>query len=375
MKILSLGINDISNPVDGLPMYLSYFDKFMKEMGHTVLHIQLIVNWIEKDNGKVEVTQSPAGNRVINVYSPFLFDNSKSDVYKYTKLVGVVDRALSEFKPDLVFTHDWMDIPVLAMFKKKVPIIYFAHLFNIGLSKVLNTNLSDLMVQSETLGLNRIADRIICNSESEMNDISEIFPDTTPVSYWVHLGVDKDKYEYSPALDSNIILYLGRLDPQKGINFFLDSVGINKEELKRLGLKVYVAGDGFFFPQVARMDYNGDIKYLGQLRGDDKLKIMKEAKYMVFPSVYEPYGLSLNEGLSMGKICVATNVGGHKEQIKNNKNGFLVNKPEDIIKKIIKIEDSVNNRKLGKISKTARETANDIKEHFKVLWGLLNEIL
>jgi len=374
MRILSLGINDITQPVDGLPMYLSYFDEYCTKMGNKLLHINLIPNRIKKDDGKVEIKDLPiSGNRVINVYSPFLFFDDYSDVYKYIKAVGVYDRALIQFKPDIIFMHDWMFVPVVSMFKKKTPIVYFAHLFNIGLANVIGYEPSSLILNSETIGMNKYADVIICNSESEMNDINEKFPQTSGYSYWVHLGVDKQKYDYSPAVDSNVVLYLGRLDPQKGIAQMLEDFGKNEIKLKELGLELWIAGDGYHFPEVAKMHFNGQVKYLGQLRGGDKIEVIKKVKYMIFPSVYEPYGLSLNEGLSMGKICVATNVGGHAEQIKNNKNGFLV-KDFKLFEKIIELENK-NKKQLIKVMKMARETANNIEEHFKTLWRLLNEVL
>jgi len=83
---------------------------------------------------------------------------------------------------------------------------------------------------------------------------------------------------------------------------------------------------------------------------------------MVFPSLYESYGLSLNEGLATAKICVASGVGGHNEQIKNNKNGILV-KDGRYIKAIL---DTEQNPKLqGKIMKFGTMTAIDIQELFK----------
>ena len=52
---------------------------------------------------------------------------------------------------------------------------------------------------------------------------------------------------------------------------------------------------------------------------------ISKAKVMLFPSIYEPWGLSLQEGLSMGKICVANrSQSGHEEQIVDGENGFLL---------------------------------------------------
>ena len=375
MKILSLGVGNMLLPVDGLPMYMMYFNEYCSKLGHELLHINLVPSEVKEDDGKVEVKDLLNGSRVINVYSPFLFYNEYSDVYKYIKAVDIYRRVLDDFKPDIIFTHDWEFIPVIMMFERKVPVVYFLHLFYMGLADTIGFSLSPLMVNSEVMGLNDIADIIICNSKSELNDLVSMFPDIEKKSvYSIHLGVDKEKYSYSPNIDSKVILYLGRLVNQKGIEYMVKDFSENEDKIRELGLELWVAGHGDYFPRIAEMHFDGRLRYMNVLNGEGKITVMKRAKYMIFPSEYEPYGLSLNEGMAMGKICIATNVGGHVEQVKDGRNGYLVDNFR-LFEKIIELESEKSNDELLGISVNAREDANDISEHFKNLWEVLNRVL
>jgi glycosyltransferase involved in cell wall biosynthesis len=184
--------------------------------------------------------------------------------------------------------------------------------------------------------------------------------------------VDKIKYVSAPNLSGDTILYLGRLDAQKGIEGFFDEVVKYKDELAKAGLHVVIAGSGMSREKACVLDYDGVISYAGRLSGDDKMEAIKNAKYMVFPSLYEPWGLSLNEGLASGKICVASMTSGHFEQIKDKKNGIFA-KPGQFIQMILELEKNHGFQK--KLSSQAPGRARDIRQHFKDLGGLFHDLL
>lgn len=76
-------------------------------------------------------------------------------------------------------------------------------------------------------------------------------------------------------------------------------------------------------------------------------------------SVREGFGLVVSEAMWKEKVVIGGNVGGIKSQIKNGKNGFLVNSPEEAAERIVEVFQKTEMRK--KIEKAAKET---VRKHF-----------
>lgn len=376
MNVLSLGMNDIRKPVDGLPEYLRYMTKFFQGRGDKICHINLTLEKVNSEDG-VEVVDIAPNVKQILVSVPGFFQDEETDVFKYTLPTKVFLKVMRTFAPDLIIQHDWYFTPVLMGYDQPINVLYIVHLYSKGLNKILGNDgkgseTMALAEKSEVLGMVDIADYVVHNSSATREDVAEEIPQVDLKSSAIPLGVDKAVYKPMPNLGSKIILYMGRLDQQKGISQFLENVKANYETLKQNGFQVWVVGDGQEFEKPARFSVAGMIKMFGRLSDEEKMKALQAAEYMVFPSVYEPYGLALNEGLATGKICIASDLGGHKEQIKNKKNGILV-KDGKFMEAIFELESKPKLKE--KIIKNAPASANDIADHFKGLTEAINDFL
>ena len=90
---------------------------------------------------------------------------------------------------------------------------------------------------------------------------------------------------------------------------------------------------------------------------------MLKSQIMLATSQNEGLGLTVLEAMSLGVPVVASNHGGHKETIKNNKNGFLV-ELEDIDGYVDVIMKLYNNTSLkNKIIRNGKKT---IKEKYSL---------
>ncbi len=358
MRILSLGINYLETPPDGLPSYLADFNE----------HFNNVLN--------INVVPADGEDRLVNIYNNKVyyihekdFFKDGSDVYKYGKLVRAVNTAVNNFKPDITIFHDWMFAPVLNYIDIPSKKIYFCHLFNHGLARATDSYIVDVVKKSEIAML--AFDAIIANSEFTGQEIQKTFGEDTPPVFAVRLGVNKNFYTQAKNLTSKKILYFGRLTAQKGTKLLLQNFLEREEELKKLGLTLEIMGDGDMLEDVARLHFLGKLNYLGLVVDKNKKReIIAQAKYCVFPSVYEPYGLALNEALAMGKVCIATKVGGHMEQIRHGHNGVLEN--EDFFGVITELENKL--KVCNKLADNAVKEASDIKEHFKELEEVLGGI-
>lgn len=123
--------------------------------------------------------------------------------------------------------------------------------------------------------------------------------------------------------DTKNILYVGRLEPFKGV---LDLIEII-ERLKDPNIRLIIIGNGSLARKVQCYPF---VKYLGQLDNEELLKYYNIADVFVFPSKNESYGLALMEAIHCGTKCIAFKPDGKKyltmsdEMIQHGVNGYLV---------------------------------------------------
>ncbi|HEC70007.1 MAG TPA: glycosyltransferase [Candidatus Omnitrophica bacterium] len=123
--------------------------------------------------------------------------------------------------------------------------------------------------------------------------------------------------------------YIGRISPVKGVEYFIGAVN----ELVRdyPGLKAYIVGEAskkhlaykeFLQKKVKKLGLSENIRFLGKT---DPRKILEEIHFLVLPSLIpESFGRVIIEAQAKGVVCVATDLGGPKELIKDSQTGFLV---------------------------------------------------
>ncbi|MDS9466200.1 glycosyltransferase [Paracoccus sp. MBLB3053] len=122
------------------------------------------------------------------------------------------------------------------------------------------------------------------------------------------------------------VLFMGRLDPQKGVHRLVEIY--NGLALRAPSIQLSIAGQsvineaggGFGFPKHTRM--------LGAVRGPEALtELLAETDVVVLPSLYEGLPLSVLEAQRCGVVVIATDVGAMREAIEDGSNGFVM--PEE----------------------------------------------
>lgn len=120
------------------------------------------------------------------------------------------------------------------------------------------------------------------------------------------------------------LLYVGRLEPHKGIEDMLEAFA----ELVRTvpEARLLIAGDGSLRDRVARAaaDCPG-IRYLGRLAGDELGKAYALADIALVPSRFEPWGLVVNQAMAAALPVIATDcVGSAPDLIRDGSSGIVV---------------------------------------------------
>jgi glycosyltransferase involved in cell wall biosynthesis len=119
---------------------------------------------------------------------------------------------------------------------------------------------------------------------------------------------------------STRFLFVGRFIERKGLDVLLDAFG------RVDGGELWLVGDG---PQrgsaEAAAARDPRIRLLGHLQGDPLEAAYRESDVLVVPSLYEPWGLVVHEGLAHGlPVIVTDQVGAGDDLIDRGTNGFVV---------------------------------------------------
>lgn len=129
-------------------------------------------------------------------------------------------------------------------------------------------------------------------------------------------GIDLAKYRQAAKSrkgHGKTILYIGRLERRKGVQYLLKAYS---ELAKRdSDVKLIIAGDG---PERERLELLTEdlrlpnVSFLGYVSEDLKLELLAEADLFCSPAVFgESFGIVLLEAMATGTVCVAGNNSGY----------------------------------------------------------------
>ena len=166
--------------------------------------------------------------------------------------------------------------------------------------------------------------------------------------------------------DKKLVIFVGRLTFEKGVEYLIRSA-------KHIKAEIYIIGGGVYrdylrnyaklvgAKNVHFLGYFGK-EYIGELR-----EFYRRADVLVLPSVVEEStGYAVLEAMACGTPVVASNKGGIPIVVKNGQNGFLVRaRSSSAITKAV--NTIINNPEIeAKFKKNARKI---IEERFN--WGVL----
>jgi glycosyltransferase involved in cell wall biosynthesis len=163
-----------------------------------------------------------------------------------------------------------------------------------------------------------------------------------------------------------IILFVGRVHPTKGIEFLIKAM----KEVKQNSWKAFIVGpiqDKEYFEYLSKKirEYklSDKIFFTGFVTEKEKLILYDISKIFFLPSIYEPFGIVILEAFARGKPVIAVDSDGPRFLIKHGENGFLV-KYGDVENAAKYIRLLLNERKLYK-----KISQNNIKKAKQFTWN------
>jgi glycosyltransferase involved in cell wall biosynthesis len=125
------------------------------------------------------------------------------------------------------------------------------------------------------------------------------------------------------------ILFLGRLSPEKRVEWLIDSfLDLKGTEPRARRLKLVVAGgssatDSYVRRLKASGRGNRDVVFTGYVAGREKAELLANALILVLPSSLEGYPVVLEEAAGFGLCRLASDIPPHREAIETGKDGLL----------------------------------------------------
>lgn len=137
----------------------------------------------------------------------------------------------------------------------------------------------------------------------------------------IYPPVDVEKYEFQPG--EGFLLYLGRLEPHKGVRDIIHAVNGTDYQLS-------IAGTGSLEEELRELSGN-NVRLHGFVTEAEKRHLLATCDALVFNSDNEDFGIVPIEAMASGKPVVGVNEGFTSYQIKEGINGILFKRgPENL---------------------------------------------
>ena len=127
------------------------------------------------------------------------------------------------------------------------------------------------------------------------------------------------------GLEGPIVLYVGRLREEKSVDVLFRA--FRELSMKVLNSKLVLVGKGPQENELRQMQIRLGLKnvcFLGRVPQEDMPRIYPGCDLLVLPSLYEPFGNVVLEGLASGLPVVGSEIGGIADVITNGETGFHI---------------------------------------------------
>lgn len=153
------------------------------------------------------------------------------------------------------------------------------------------------------------------------------------------------------------ILYIGRLEKRKGVDYLLQAYSVLVE--KDSEVQLIIAGDGPDREKLEALAAElelGNVTFMGYVTDEEKLNLLAEADLFAAPAIYgESFGIVLLEAMASGLVTVAGNNPGYASVLQDLGSLSLVN-PKDSEEFARRLDVMLHDDELRKLwKKWARE--------------------
>ena len=277
-----------------------------------------------------EAPSDPEVERIgYNLLIPF--NGAFVDLAVGIRLRSQLRRLLKRHDFDILHTHAPLvpTLPLIAVETAECPQVGTFHTTS-GPSRLIEAFLGPLAARMRRL------DARIAVSETARDFAARYFPGEYLV---IPNGVDTERFHPSVEPfpewrdpDRVNVLFVGRLDPRKGVQVLLDAL---PELIARTGgrARLLVVGDSYLrgrFQASVAPAARAHVHFLGHVPGRDLPRWYATGDVFVSPALgHESFGIVLAEAMAAGRAVVASDIPGYRSVVQPGVNG-VVSPPGDV---------------------------------------------
>ena len=288
---------------------------------------------------------------------------------------------------DIIHAHDWMvgSAAIELAFRYGKPLVTTIHSTEFGRSRGIRDGYQMRIHEAEKR-LVELSDHVIVCSESMKREIQGLFGvtgkisvipngvDTSKFNFEINRGAIKEKYGVKRS--SKLILFLGRLVYQKGVNVLIGALPIilSRYSKGKKDVKLVIVGEGPMRKQLekdaASLGVSKNVVFTGYLDDYMVRSLLKAADVVVVPSLYEPFGIVAIEAMAAKTPVVVSDIDGLSELISDGE-GIKVppNNSERLAARIVKI---LSDTEEGK-KRTREMVEKGFKKALSLNWDTVTE--
>ena len=343
------------------------------------MNILLIHNRYQQEGGEDAVFEAEA--KLLESHrhrvKKLLFDNKQIVSVKAKFLAGlfciynprsakIIERKINQFKPDVIHVHNFFPLVSPSVFyvakRYNIPVVVTLHNFRFicpnailfrndkicercinktfPFQGILRKCYRDSFMQTLPLSIMIALHKILKTWQEKVDKFIVLTEFQKRKFLESSIGIPENKFVVKPnfvkdhgigANRENFFLYVGRLSKEKGIEILLKATSYFNFKLK-------IAGHGPLKNKILTYALqNKNVEYLGFKTKEEVINLMKQAKALIFPSLwYEGFPMVLVEALSTGTPVITSNIGSQALIIEHEKTGlhFKAGDPEDLAEKI-----------------------------------------
>ena len=238
-------------------------------------------------------------------------------------------------KFDVIHAHDWLVAYSAKSIKESynIPLISTIHATESGRNSGIHDETQRYINDSEWM-LTYESSEVIVNSNYMKNEVQRLFglpydkinviPNGVNLQLFSNVNVDYD-FRRQYAMDNEkIILYVGRLVYEKGIQNLIAAMPKTLDRYH--DSKLIICGRGGMIDelreQVKYLGIDNKVYFAGYCDSKKMQKMYKCADVAVFPSTYEPFGIVAIESMLSGTPTIVSDVGGLNEIVEHGVTGM-----------------------------------------------------
>jgi D-inositol-3-phosphate glycosyltransferase len=255
-------------------------------------------------------------------------------------------RKRNNLRYDLIFSHYWLSALAGTRLQQRWHVPHITMFHTLGAVKnairemthpALGEEEPELRIETER-NLAQNCHRIIASTHKEKRTLIRHYGASSQKISVVSCGVnlehfkiiDKAQARHQLGLDNDkLILFVGRIDPLKGVDNLIKVLPylchIPKLKLMIIGGGEHSQREIEQLQKLARnLEVQNSVDFLGLIKHEELPYFYNAADACVVPSYYESFGLVALESLACGTPVVATDVGNHKNLIRQGETGYVI---------------------------------------------------